>query len=254
MMILKTNRLKLAALILIAVSGATASAYDTFACVRDLLPVTEAASFQVHRKGFEKPFMLSERFMAFPSISNDVVTGFFIYSADHAHHYDSVQNPDGSLTPLAALRRTNPNTLYQLVAQPDGLETVTLKYMPGYGQGESVKSGPVILGSSVLPVVGSFMSRTNAPLKVIYHNPMGLDEEVLKQWVYDHSTRRPANVQQLELDHQILHLATKTELDDKTLWAPLKRELELRKAWIQSHNLDEETFREFSRIKETSCK
>jgi hypothetical protein len=103
-------------------------------------------------------------------------------------------------------------------------------------------------------VVGSFMSRTNAQLTVIYHNPTGVDDEVLKQWVYDHTTRRPASLKDLELDRQILHLAIKKKLEEKALWAPLKRELELRKSWIQNHNLDERTFRQFSHIKETSCK
>jgi hypothetical protein len=254
MMILKTNRLKLGLAAVLIMAAARVHALDTFECVRDLIPVSEQAAFQSKRKGFEKPFMVSERFMVFPEVNKDSVIGFFIYNAGHAWHYDSVEKSDGSLQPVLELKRDEPNTLLNLIAQPEGLETVTLQYMPSYGNTDTTQGGPVILGSSLLPVVGAFVSRPSEKLRTIFHNPKIVDESDLKQWIYDHSSRKPAAVKDIAVEHKIMHLASNKVLPESRLWEPLNSELKLRKHWVQEHNLNEATFKQFSHAMETTCK
>ena len=252
------NQLKSLVLAFITLNAGHAFALETFECVRDLIPITEQAAFQSKRKQVEKPFMASEKYMAFPQVIKDAVTGFFLYSSGHAWYYDSVESADPSVieTPrsIADLKRTNQFTLFNLVVQPTGLETVTLQYMPGFGNNETTQGGPVILGSSLMPVVGAFMSRTNEQLAVVFRNPREVDNDDLKRWVYEHLSRKPAAEGDITIEHQLLHLATRKELTKAELWRPMMDELKLRKVWVQNHNLDEDTFKKFSRIMETTCK
>jgi hypothetical protein len=255
MMILKTNRLKkfLACLAFLGVAE-NANALEAFECVRDLMPITSAASFQGRRKGVEKPFMLTPEFMAFPEVSNRTVTGFYVYSSGHAWYYDSIEDAEKATKSLAELRRTNEFSLFSLVAQPLGLETVTLSFMPGFGSREVNGGGPVILGSSVLPVVGAMLSRPNEQLSAVYRNPAELGDKDLKRWVGEHSSRRPAMANAIELDHRLAHLTTRKAKAKTALWAPLLNEIDVRKIWIKNHNIDEQNFKILSRLMETVCK
>lgn len=256
MMILKTNQLKRLVLAFVLMGAGRARAFDTFECVRDLMPVTEQSAFQSKRQGVEKPFMLNEKFMAFPEIKGGAVTGFYIYSHGHARYYDSFEAKENAAKkkPLTELNRIGHFSLYNLIAQPLGLETVMLQFMPGFGVDDTTHGGPVMLGSSVMPVVGALMSRTNEQLISVYNNPSDSDEKDLKQWIADHSSRRPADVNSIEIDKQMIRLTTRKEKSKAELWAPLNNELIVRKKWVQEHNLAEESFRQLSRVMETSCK
>jgi hypothetical protein len=256
MMILKTNPLKSLALALLVMGAGKAYALDVFECVRDLMPITEQSAFQSKRQGVEKPFMLTDKFMAFPEIKKSAVTGFYIYSRGHAWYYDSFEpkeNPERK-KPLADLNRVGHFSLYNLVAQPLGLETVMLQFMPGFGIDETTHGGPVMLGSSVMPVIGALMSRTNEQLISIYNNPADSDEQDIKRWIADHSSRRPADVNSIEIDKQMVRLTTSQVKSKTELWAPLKNELVVRKKWVQDHNLAEEAFRRLARVMDTTCK
>jgi hypothetical protein len=256
MMILKTNQLKPLALAFILMSAGRVRALDTFECVRDLMPVSEQSAFQSKRQGVEKPFMLTEKFMAFPEVRNGAVTGFYIYSHGHARYYDSFETKENTAKkkPLTELNRVGHFSLYSLIAQPLGLETVMLQFMPGFGPDESTHGGPVMLGSSVMPVIGALMSRTNEQLISVYNNPADADEKDLKQWIADHSSRRPADVNSIEIDKQMVRLATRQKKSKSELWAPLNNELIVRKKWVREHNLAEDSFRRLARVMDTSCK
>lgn len=254
-MTLKTNRLKkfLGCLALIGVVE-NVNALEAFECVRDLMPITAAASFQGRRKGVEKPFMLTPKFMAFPEVLNGTVTGFYVYSSGQAWYYDSIEDANKATKTFVELRKTNEFSLYSLVAQPLGLETVTLSFMPAFGGREANGGGPVMLGSSVLPVVGAMLSRPNEQLSVVYRNPKELGDEDLKRWIVEHSSRRPALANAIELDHQLVHLKTRKPKSKAALWAPLLNEIEVRKIWVQNHNIDEQNFKILSRLMESVCK
>jgi len=75
------NQLKSLVLAFITLNAGHAFALEAFECVRDLMPITEQAAFQSKRRQVEKPFMASEKFMAFPQVTKDAVTGFFVRSA-----------------------------------------------------------------------------------------------------------------------------------------------------------------------------
>jgi hypothetical protein len=254
MMTLKTNQLKNLALTLVLLSGGRVHALDAFECVRDLLPITAQAAFQGHRKDVEKPFMLSDKYMVFPEVRKGSVTGFFVYAAGNAWYYDSVEIKDAAekSRPLGDLKRTGEFSLYSLVAQPQGLETIVLQFMPAFVNRETNGGGPVMLGASVMPVVGAFISRPNEQLSAAYRNPAEVDEASLKKWVSEHSSRRPTSA--MELDHQLLHLATKRTKSKNELWEPILNEIKVRREWVQNHNLDEKSFQQLGRLMESTCK
>jgi hypothetical protein len=255
MMILKTNQLRNLALALILMSAGRASALEAFECVRDLMPITSQAAFQGHRKDVEKPFMLTDKFMVFPEVKKSAVTGFYIYSASNAWYYDSVTIKEGEKKrPLADLKRTGEFSLYSLVAQPEGLETIVLQFMPAFITHETNGGGPVMIGSTVMPVIGAFISRPNEQLTATYRNPGEVDDATLKKWVNEHSTRRPALAGTMEIDRQLLHLATGHAKSKSELWAPIFSEIKVRRQWVQSHNLDEKSFKQLSLLMESSCK
>ena len=230
-MILKTSLLSL----ILLTSANQAFAFNRFDCLRDLLPVTAYGAFQHKRKNVEQPFMIGDRHMVFAEVNSKsrVVTGFYIYSRDGAAYYDAVLGESVAAQPLADLKKDK--TLYQLVVQPNGLETVTIYFQPGYKAKESNGGGPVALGVSVLPVVGAFVSR---PEKVdyVYQNPV--------------ANRAPAAFDGPK--GKLAKLVTKKPKSD--LWAPLAEEIELREAWSRNHNLDDATFRRLEQITQTSCK
>ena len=258
MMILKTNRLRLFAILLIPISySGRVGALDTFACVRDLMPITEQAEFQSHRPGLERPFLPSPMYMVFPEVANATVTGFYIYApAGKAWYYDAVEAEESRSKRqlIADLKPEAPHFLLNLVAQPNGLETVSLLYLPGFGEMETTGEGPVMLGSSVLPVIGAFVSRPNSQLRLVYHNPADVGENDLKKWIYARSSRKPAAVSEIEITRKMMHLTTQKAKSHDQLWLPIQNELKLRKLWVQGHNLDEEAFHRLSEIMQTTCR
>ena len=136
--------------------------------------------------------------------------------------------------------------------------------MPGFGADRTTANGPVVLGASVLPVVGAFVSRPAAPLRQVYYDPRTVSDHDLKEWVYKQatdklaadkpSTRKPSAVDEVQVPHQMMQLLTARPKSGDDLWKPLKAELALRKAWIQAHNLNESSFKSLSRLLQTSCK
>ena len=256
MMILKTSRLKPLVLIGVALSAVTVQASNTFECVRDLMPITEQATFQGARSSVESPFVQSGKFIVFPEVSKDHLTGFFVYSKTSAKYFDAVETKDAPAhqTAIADLHASSDHPVYSMVAQPDGLETVTLEYLPGFGAEETTGDGAVVLGSSVLPVVGALVSRANEQLHVAYRNPSEANEADIKNWIFTHSSRHPATANAVEINHQLMQLVTKRAKSQEDLWQPLKSELRLRKKWVQEHNLDESSFQSLSKVMETSCK
>ncbi len=243
-----------AILLLFILSEGRASALDTFACVRDLLPITEPAAFQSKRDHVERPFLLNEKYLVFPEVADKVVTGFYIYTADNAWYFDGLEGKaQPSIRQALRLFKPGDHTLYEMIAQPTGLETITLLYMPGYGIEDTTKRGPVALGASFLPVIGGMMSRTNQNLISVYHNPADAHESELQQWVYEHSSRKPASVKEIEVPRKMMQLITLQPKKSELLLSPLKNEYKLRKRWVQTHNLDEGSFRTLSRLMQTTC-
>ena len=246
-----------------AAPAALASGMNRFACLSDLLPLTSHALLQGYRKGFEEPFLVNAQYLVFPEVANGKLSGLFIFDSKHAWHYDSVaaaaesENEPGAMPvtasiPISALVFDSSQGIFDLVAQPNGLETVTVSYLPGFNPLATDKDGPVILGASVLPVVGAFVSRPEQR-RIAYFNPARATDGELKKWFLSHgSGRRPAENPTAEVKRTIrrLHL-TKAAPND---WHPLQTELDLRRQWIQDHNLDEATFRQLSRVMESTCK
>lgn len=250
MMILKTSLLSL---IFLIVNAPQAFAFSEFDCLRDMLPVTSHGSFQAKRKGVEQPFMVDDNHMVFPEVANKVVTGFYIYTREGGWYYDSVQAPDKPGEPISALNQRG-KVLYQMVAQPGGLETVTLYYMPGYDARETNQEGPVMLGSSILPVVGAFVSRPEKT-EFVYQNPKEVSEDELKAWVYRNmSSRKPASASKIALTKMIVKLSVQNSKDGDAVLEPMKHELTLRRQWSENRNLDDQTFRSLTRVMQTTCK
>ncbi len=233
-----------------------AVALDAFACVRDLLPISTAASFQIKREAVESPFMAAADFIVFPEIEQNTLSGFFVYSATKASYFDTVQSKQNNATPrpLSELLPTAMHTLYEMVAQPDGLETLTLQYLPGFETLESTHSGPVFLGSSLLPVIGAFVSRSGDSLRQVYNNPVEAGEGSLKKWIYGHTTRKPATAEEIQIRLQLMTLSTLHPKSPEQIREPLQNELKLRKRWLQSHNLDEAAFKKLTHAMETTCR
>jgi hypothetical protein len=243
MMILKTNRLNLILTILL---GATAHAGtpkgSPFTCLKDILPLTDRGAYQSKRIDVETPFVRGNRFLVFPEVVKRKVTGFFVYDENSAWYYDTaVIGTAGKKieVPIAGLDERKPAKIFQMVAQPAGLETVTIFYQPGFERDDTNKEGPVMLGSSVLPVVGAIVSRPES-YDFVYRNPE------------PSAGRSPAGVPALPVE--MVTLKTASPKSEKRLWQPLHEELRLRKAWIKEHNLDEVTFKDLSRALDSSCR
>lgn len=258
-MILKTNQLRYFLLLFLVGLRLEASAFDTFECVRDLLPVTDRASFQSKRQGVEEPFLLNDKYLVFPEVSNSTVSGFYFYGPKLAVFYDAIEiKGTRSVTRYIGDLVFRPKEgIYEMVAQPAGLETVTVSYLPGYQMSSSGRGGPVMLGSSVLPVIGAFVSRP-AMNKSAYSNPSVANESDIKRWVASRSKtsggRTPAAADRLEVPKTIVRLKTLHEKPEDDLWRPLKQELKFRQDWIKTRNLDEKSFKQLNLIMEGSCK
>ncbi|NJL24396.1 MAG: hypothetical protein HC902_03980 [Calothrix sp. SM1_5_4] len=228
---------------------------NTFDCLRDLIPLTERALIRSQRKSVEEPFIIGGKYIVFPEVAGGKIAGFFVYDRAGAWHYDAVEEkPDGERKAIADLAPDAALGVLELVAQPRGLETLTIRYLPGFNPNESVKSGPVALGVSVLPVVGAFVSRPEQK-KIAYYDPGQASDADLKRWLAERSSgRRPAENQEAPLNRTIQRLVSRKGREGNALWAPLKQELELRKNWIKTHNLDEATFKSLTRIMDTTCR
>lgn len=243
MMILKTNRLNL---ILVILFGATAHAGtpkgSPFTCLKDILPLTDRGVYQRKRVDVETPFVRNNHFLVFPEVVKRKVTGFFVYDENSAWYYDTavIGTPGKTVeVPIADLGERKPIKIFQMVTQPSGLETVTIFYQPGFERDGANEEGPVMLGSSVLPVLGAIVSRPES-YDFVYRNP----EPMLG--------RSPANAPSLPVE--MVALKTVSPKTQKRLWQPLYDELRLRKTWIKEHNLDEVTFKDLSRALDSSCR
>ena len=250
-MILKTSLLKLSVLFISFVPSAYA--FNTFDCLRDMLPITAHGSMQSQRKAVEPPFMLDAKHMVFPEVNNKIVTGFYLYDRTEAWYFDAFREGEKPLQPIGTLN-TQAKTLFQMVAQPQGLETITIHYMPGYSARESNKDGPVILGASILPVIGAFVSRPDRT-EYAFQNPAGVNEDRLKGWVHFKSgCRKPAEANQIQIERRLVRLDTMKPKARERLFDPLNQELSLRQHWISSRNLDNKTFQALNRSLDTNCK
>lgn len=256
---MKTNRLRFLLLANLIGLRLEASAFNTFECVRDLLPVTDRASFQSKRQGVEEPFLLNDKYLVFPEVSNGTVSGFYFYGPKIAVFYDAIEiKGTRSVTRYIGDLKFRPSEgIYEMVAQPTGLETVTVSYLPGYQMASSGRGGPVMLGSSVLPVIGAFVSRP-AMHKAAYSNPSFANESDVKRWVAARSPnpggRQPAAADKTEVVKTIVRLKTLHPKQEDELWRPLKQELKFRQDWIKTRNLDEKSFKQLTLIMEGSCK
>lgn len=256
---MKTNPHKILFLAVLSGLALEASALNTFECVRDLLPATDRASFNTKRVGVEEPFLVNDKFLVFPEVTNGTVSGFYFYGPKVAAYYDAVEikGKKSSIRQIGDLVFRASEGVYDMVAQPSGLETVTVPFLPGYQSGSSGRNGPVMLGSSVLPVIGAFVSRP-AMTKTYYHNPGAANESDIKRWVAarmpSEGGRKPAMNEEGTVNRTIVHLRTVQNKSEEDLWRPLKHEFKLRREWIKSHNLDEKSFKQLSLIMEGSCK
>lgn len=255
-MILKTKALNSLFFLLITVN-AGAEGFNTFDCLRDLMPLTEHGNYQKKRVGIERPFVADKKFIVFPEVTARKVTGFFVYDGKGAYFYDTVEIKSGNgvkATPIAALEEVLERPVYQMVAQPGGLETMTIYYMAGFKVAESNGNGPVALGTSVLPVIGAFVSRPER-YDYVYQSPQDMSENRLQESLAkNRGGRVPASVGDQKVVRKMVSLATRSKREEKALWAPLKEELRMRRNWVQEHNIDNATFVKIRRAMDTSCK
>lgn len=252
---MKTNRLS----ILLAAVGVAVFMDDAvagrFECLRDLIPITDRATLGKKRKGVESPFFVNNRaYLVFPEIAAGRVSGFFMYGSKGAWYYDSIAEVSGGKTPIRELRPTG-RGVYELVAQPGGLETVAILFLPGFSDSQKNKDGPVVLGASVLPVVGALVSRPELSVN-LYSDPAKASDEEIGRWLKMKApSRGPAAV---DSDGKpirtLVHLAALSVKDGKSLWEPLEHEFVLRRDWIKNHNLDERSFRNLTRVMDTTCR
>lgn len=251
-MTLKTN-LRNILFVTLSIASLRAEAYNAFECLRDLMPITDRATVQTKRGDVEEPFIVDGKYVVFPEISNGTVTGFFFYGAKSAAYYDAAE-VKGKIKSIGDMSFRRDEGIYDLVAQPAGLETVTVHYLPGFRLAPTGGDGPVVLGASVLPVVGAFVSRPDIE-KLAYNNPKSFTDSAVKKWMSEHMTeRRPASVDDIVINSTILKLKTLQVKSGDALMKPLRQELKLRKAWVQSHNLDEKAFKQLTLTMEGSCK
>lgn len=246
--------MSLLSLILIsALSHEVAQASNKYECLRELVPVTDRAFLRHRRKQVEAPFFLNNgRFMVFPEVDERKVTGFFVYNASGAWYFDSIKKSDGTLKAIADLL-PGPDGIYELIAQPSGLETVAIHLLPGFSKQKGNKDGPVMLGASVLPVVGAFVSRPDLQVTK-YTDPVSSSEQEIKGWMLATGAgRSPASANEQKMNRTLVHLKTQKPKSSSRLWEPLEEEFHLRRDWIKRSNLDEQSFRQLTRIMSTTC-
>ncbi len=250
------NRLKFALLLTLLVGWGRASALNVFECTRGLMRVTERALLQAERKGFEAPFFAGE-YLVFPEVNNGKLVGFFVYKDKRAWHYDSVERLAKTKVQPSIRLESAPlsrDRIYQLIAQPDGLRTMTLQYLPGIGATEASAKAPVALGATVLPVVGAWIGRTRPVTRSVYYDPAKIPESKIRSWLYQHLDRKPSSPEEIEIKRPLIRLTSSSKLQNNALWQPLESELQLRKNWIRSNNLDADSFQLFSQLLQGPCR
>lgn len=214
---------------------ATARA-DEVTCLRDLLPITDKVSFQKDRKGFEKPFVVESKYVIFPEVKNGKLTGFYVYSPRAAKYYDTVQTPmENKSGDRVSVSKLKPGVRYDLTAQPEGLETVTIIYEPKARKTQARMPSSVALGSSIIPVVGALveLQETRKADPVFQKAEEGRGDEKARR---------------------LVRLTTLSAKSSAEMMQPLRAELDLRKKWIQRANLDNDSFRDLNRVLQTSCR
>ena len=253
MMTLKMSPLKALIPALLVTLSPGARALNSFECLRDLIPLSERGALQGKRSGVERPFLIQDKYIVFPEVKGKAVTGFYVYDSTGAWFYDGVET--STAKSIARLGQERGSRLYELVAQPRGLETITIHFMPGFDAPGSNKNGAAILGSSVLPVVGAVLSRPEK-YDYVYQSPLSVPESELQAWVRDNGSRsrKPASAAEVKIEKQIVKLTFGAAKRHEELWAPLKTELSLRRKWLFEHNLDQRTAIEFSRVQASTCR
>jgi hypothetical protein len=128
MTIWKTNPLNLILVSTLTSWAVPVNAGTAFDCLKDLLPITSRGEAKIKRNGFEAPFVKGA-FLVFPEGTFGRTTGFYVYKGDGAWFYDSVVDavaPKGR-RPIGDLED---GKLYELIAQPEALETLAVPYRP----------------------------------------------------------------------------------------------------------------------------
>ncbi len=223
-MILKTKALNL--FILLTTLNAGAEGFKTFECLRDMMPLTDRGSFQRTRVGVERPFVSGGKFIVFPEVVAKKVTGFYVYDAKGAYYFDSISSRENGVLQIKAigsLTRSQQFPIYQMTAQPGGLETVTIFFTPGLNFGQTNSAGPVYIGASVMPVIGALISRPDQ-YNYVYEDPTEVPEERLAAWIaHEQRGRGPASAEpRAPMARQIVSLSTKSPKQEAQLWPPLR--------------------------------
>jgi hypothetical protein len=231
-MTLKTSLRKF--LILIACCTCARARADDLACLRELLPITDKVSTHGDRKDWEKPFLVNDNFIVFPEVKDGKVSGFYVYGKKRGQYYDVAQSPSKKILKRTTLAELTQGAIYDMVAQPEGLETVTIAFAPQLKNIPSRTPSSAALGASMLPVVGALMA---------------LQEKPESRTVYT-----PPDPHQTEgKTRKLMQLGTATIKSQEEIFEPVKQELELRKKWLQKANLDDATFKDLNRILQHSC-
>jgi hypothetical protein len=207
---------------------------DDIACLRELLPVSDKVTIHGERKGWEKPFLVNDKFIVFPEVKEGKVTGFYVYGKKRGQYYDLVQSPSKKVLRRTGLTELALGTIYDMVAQPEGLETVTIAFAPALKSIPSRTPSSAALGASMLPVVGAFVALQEKQ-----------DSRPVYVW--------PDPLQSENKPRKLLQLASSSTKSAQELLEPVQNELEIRKKAIQKANLDDATFKDLSRILQHSC-
>jgi hypothetical protein len=235
---------------------AATTALSRYECLRDFMNVADRGAFHVQRKFFEGPRLLQGKYIVFPEVGAGRVTGFFLYDEKSAWYFDGVEL-GGRAVEMGEVKADSQLGVLMMTAQPNGLETVTVPFLPGFSLYDSDTDGPVALGSSVLPVVGAFVSRPGQR-KISYYDPSQSTDTEVMDWLGRHtSPRGPAAAGgdggKKELPRTLVKMVVMHAKTGDALWLPLKTELKIRRAWVQGHNLDQQTFKKLRRAMESSC-
>lgn len=198
---------------------ASNQSYNVIDCLRELIEISDHGVFK-NRKGFEQPVSLSREFLAFPEIRNNKLNGFYIYNRDAAFYYDAVEFPDGQRVAIKELAYKEEVGIYRMTAQPLGLETVSIDYLPGFDPDKNGRQ---------------------------YNSPALQPERVVKKWMFPEQ-------KDAEIKHTLLRLLSQGSKTPEQLWAPVHEEKKMRRSWIQRHNLDQAAFRNLNRVLEGVCR
>lgn len=199
-------------------------------CLRRLLPITALSRLQSKRAGIDPPLALGSGHVAFPQTSGRHVTGFFIYGPGAARHYDKVAWSDSELERVADLLPTPDRGVLDLVAQPDGMETVVIPFLPGLSFSDGRSFGAV------------------------YRSPQDAKDSEIARVISGtgRGERSPASGGGNAVRRTVVRLV-ESDLKGEQVWAPIERELKLRYDWIRNHNIDESTFKDLASVM-TKCR